>query len=157
MSRNSPLRLSSENQLAAMDWRQRATARHVDTSGCAVPRAAGRYGDGIRETRHKSKYKMHIDALCVQERIPLPMYEYQFHPTRAFRFDAAWVGFRIALELDGGIWMQGGAHALPTNILRDMEKGNLAVMSGWRLLRFTPDRLSGAVIAVRELIWRGGA
>lgn len=46
------------------------------------------------------------------------------------------------MEIEGGIWMRaygrgGGAHSRPMNILRDMEKGNLAAKLGWRVFRFT--------------------
>ena len=45
--------------------------------------------------------------------------EYQFHPTRKWRFDFAHLDRKIAVECEGGIWRQGGgAHSHPLNILR---------------------------------------
>jgi very-short-patch-repair endonuclease len=47
--------------------------------------------------------------------------------------------------------MEGGAHSLPSNIERDIEKGNAAVMDGWRVLRFTPQMVkSGAAVRLLE-------
>lgn len=56
--------------------------------------------------------------------------------SRQFRFDYAWPQKRIALEVEGGIWRKGGgAHSHPTGIIRDIEKYNLAMMQGWRVIR----------------------
>lgn len=72
--------------------------------------------------------------------------EHRFHPTRKWRFDFAYVALKIAVEQEGGIWIRGksghgGAHSLPTNILRDMEKSNAAQALGWRIFRFTPTQI----------------
>jgi very-short-patch-repair endonuclease len=79
-----------------------------------------------------------------------PEEEYPFHPTRKWRFDYAWIDRKIAVEVDGGIWIRGrsgrgGAHSLPTNILRDMEKSNEAQKLGWRIFRFTPTEIKKGV------------
>jgi very-short-patch-repair endonuclease len=67
---------------------------------------------------------------------------------RKFRFDflverhgmfamksTAWL-----IEVEGGIWQKGG-HSSGTGITRDIEKGNLAALAGWRVLRFTHDMI----------------
>lgn len=90
--------------------------------------------------------------LCALHGLPTPVSEHKFHPKRRWRFDYAWPDKLTAVEIDGGIWRKGGgAHSRPSNILRDMEKINAAVLLGWRVLRFTPDRLIDAVNAVRLL------
>lgn len=78
--------------------------------------------------------------------IPTPETEFRFHPTRQWRFDYAWPDKKIAVEKQGGIWMRGatgrgGAHSLPSNIIRDMEKNNEAVKLGWRVFLFTPQQI----------------
>lgn len=74
--------------------------------------------------------------------IETPETEFKFHPTRKFKFDFAWPDKMVAVEKEGGIWMRGGGgHSHPIWILRDMEKGNLAAMLGWRVFRFTPQQL----------------
>ncbi len=71
---------------------------------------------------------------------PNPIKEYQFLPDRKFRFDYAWPAQRIALEIEGGIWV-GGRHINPQGFSKDIEKYNLAAINNWMLLRVTSDML----------------
>lgn len=78
--------------------------------------------------------------------LPTPETEFIFHPVRKWRLDYAWIKEKIACEIEGGIWIKGasgrgGAHSLPSNIVRDMEKSNEALRLGWRIFRFTPQQL----------------
>lgn len=75
-----------------------------------------------------------------------PTPEYVFAPPRKWRFDWAFIEQKCAVEIEGGIWIKGrsgrgGAHSLPSNIVRDMEKGNMAAKLGWRVFRFQPHEL----------------
>lgn len=63
--------------------------------------------------------------------------EYRFHPTRQWRFDYAIPDLRIAIEIDGGIWING-RHNRASGYLGDMEKFNTAATLGWVVLKFTP-------------------
>ena len=69
--------------------------------------------------------------------------EYRFHPTRRWRFDYAIPEHRIAVEVEGGVFI-GGRHTRPTGFLGDVEKYNTATLYGWRLFRVTPSRLVSA-------------
>jgi hypothetical protein len=92
-------------------------------------------------------------GMCRAAGVPEPETEYRFDATRRFRFDFAWPLHRLALEIEGGIWSRSKrGHAHPLNVLRDIEKGNLAVMRGWRVLRNTPQQLSEALAAVMTLL-----
>lgn len=72
--------------------------------------------------------------------MPVPEAEYRFHDTRKWRFDWAWLGHKVAMEIDGGIYMsRGGAHRSVTGIKRDIEKFNQATCLGWRIIRRTPE------------------
>jgi len=62
---------------------------------------------------------------------------------RKFRFDAANPTLKIAIEIEGGLWLQG-RHNQPLGMIADMEKYNLAVVEGWRVLRYTPDTIRKA-------------
>lgn len=73
-----------------------------------------------------------LHAECVKE--------YRFHPTRQWRFDYALPTYRIALEVEGGVWT-GGRHTLPVGFLRDMEKYNTATLMGWKVFRCVPKEL----------------
>lgn len=72
--------------------------------------------------------------------LPEPMLEYKFHPSRRWRFDFAWPEYKIALEVEGGIFVYG-RHTRGSGFLKDMEKYNAAAMMGWRILRVQPKDL----------------
>jgi very-short-patch-repair endonuclease len=72
--------------------------------------------------------------------LPEPTTEYKFHSERKWRFDFAWPEFRVALEVEGGIWI-GGRHNRGRGFKKDMEKYNSAARLGWRVLRFEPSQL----------------
>lgn len=64
--------------------------------------------------------------------------EYQFDSVRRFRFDYAIPDHHVAIEIDGGLWLEGGGrHNRANGFINDMEKLNLAASQGWRVLRFT--------------------
>lgn len=69
--------------------------------------------------------------------------EHRFNLERKFRFDVAAPSFLAAAEIQGGIWTQG-RHSRGAGMQADMEKLNLAVTTGWRvLLLSTADVLNG--------------
>jgi|BioPla2DNA2_1021312.scaffolds.fasta_scaffold02504_21 very-short-patch-repair endonuclease len=77
--------------------------------------------------------------------------ELQFDAKRKFRFDYALPDYKLAIEIDGGIWKQGGGrHNRASGWLVDQEKMNLAVSQGWRILHFTPQQQN--TMATLELI-----
>ena len=78
--------------------------------------------------------------------LPAPKLEHPFaryaDPPRKFRFDYAWISERIALEVQGGTWIngrhsRGGA---------DHEKMNLAQVMGWDVYQCTPQELKKGTI-----------
>lgn len=72
--------------------------------------------------------------------------EFKFHPSRKWSMDYAFPKLKIAIEVEGGIWMGGkGAHSRPMNIQRDIEKQNEAVLLGWHPLRFSPVEIKSGV------------
>ena len=79
-------------------------------------------------------------SLCRAAGLPEPVPEYRFAPPRRWRFDWAWPGDRIALEVEGGIWTRG-RHTRGVGALGDMAKYNSAAIQGWCLLRVTPSQL----------------
>jgi hypothetical protein len=108
-------------------------------------------------------------AQCRAAGLPVPDKEFVFDSTRSFRFDYAWPYNRIALEIEGGIFGRGKrcptckrpppmGHSSVKGILRDIEKYNLAVCNGWRLIRATSQMVeSGAAVALAlSLFLRNG-
>lgn len=79
--------------------------------------------------------------LCAIAGLPEPVSEYRFVDTRKWRFDWAWVEARVALEVEGGVWI-GGRHTRTGGYLQDMAKYNEAQIAGWQVLRCVPDDLT---------------
>lgn len=100
------------------------------------------------------------DALAFQIKaagLPIPEREWRFHPTRRWRFDFAWPGDKLAVEVEGGIWLslkgKKGRHNTGKGIEEDMVKYNAAALLGWRVLRVSP----GHVRSGEALQWIEGA
>jgi very-short-patch-repair endonuclease len=86
--------------------------------------------------------------------LPSPAREYRFHPRRRWRFDFAWPCYKIAMEIDGGIYSRG-RHVRGNGFERDAEKRNAAVLAGWRVLHFTSRQVkSGAAVQAIKAIMR---
>lgn len=81
-----------------------------------------------------------VAAFYADEGLPGLCLEYQHIPDRKFRLDLAWPLYRVGIEVQGGIWIKG-AHSTGTGIKRDMEKRNLQVLYGWRVLEVEPQDL----------------
>lgn len=77
---------------------------------------------------------------CSAHNIPAPQKEYRFCPHRRWRLDYAWPEYKLAVEIEGGIWKYG-RHNRASGFLSDMEKYNELAIMGWSLLRFTPEQI----------------
>lgn len=69
--------------------------------------------------------------------------EFRFHPKRRWKFDYAIPNYKIAIEVEGGIWKYG-RHNRASGFLLDIEKYNEASVAGWILIRTTPENLCTA-------------
>ena len=67
---------------------------------------------------------------------PYPKRECRFHPTRKWRFDFAWERERVAVEMEGGVFV-GGGHTRGRQYTMNCQKYNAATVAGWRVLRYT--------------------
>lgn len=103
-------------------------------------------------SRIKVNPELVFQALLQRERIDAPLREYRFHATRKWRFDYAWPRWKVALEVEGGVFgftdpktglrRSGGAHSSITGIKRDIEKYNHAAAMGWLVIRCLPTTLA---------------
>lgn len=87
-----------------------------------------------------SNLTVFVYQACETLGVELPATEYRFHPERRWRLDFAWPERKIALEVEGGVWVYG-RHNHPRGFLRDMEKYNELAAMGWRLIRLTPQQV----------------
>lgn len=85
--------------------------------------------------------------------LPAPECEYRFHPKRKWRFDMAWVEQKVAVEIQGGIWIKGG-HTTGAGITRDCEKLDEGVKLGWKVFHFTKEQIESgyAVDTIKEAL-----
>lgn len=76
------------------------------------------------------------------ERSGLPLGEPQVRgiPGRQFAFDRAWPDQRVAVDVQGAIYVKGG-HSTGVGIERDTEKACLAALAGWRYLPVTEKQI----------------
>jgi very-short-patch-repair endonuclease len=79
-----------------------------------------------------------------------PVREYRFAEPRKWRFDFAFCGSKLAVEIEGGTW-NGGRHSRGSGMAADMEKYNTAVKLGWRVLRYTTEMVLEGT-AINEVI-----
>jgi very-short-patch-repair endonuclease len=64
--------------------------------------------------------------------------EYEFaKPDRKWRLDYAWPQQKVAVEIEGGVFVQG-RHSRGVGMEKDMEKYAEALVRGWKVLRVTP-------------------
>jgi hypothetical protein len=77
---------------------------------------------------------------------PLFVREHRFHPERKWRLDLYAPGYKLGIELHGGIW-KGGRHTSGAGFTADREKINAALEAGIRVLEYTTDQVrSGAAV-----------
>ena len=96
-----------------------------------------------------------LNVQCRLVSLPEPIAEHQFALPRRWRFDYAWPDLKLALEVDGGGWING-RHSRGSGIEKDAEKQNTAVALGWRVLRASPAMVKdGRALAAIERVLRG--
>lgn len=76
-----------------------------------------------------------------RDKLPEPVVEHWFHPTRRWALDVAWPSLRVGVELHGGTW-SNGRHVRGGGFMRDRQKINAALLLGWRVFEFTPDMVT---------------
>lgn len=83
-------------------------------------------------------------------KIPAPEREVLFWPGRRFRFDLGWRSMNLAVECEGGTWVNG-AHNRGKHYESDCRKYSEAALRGWTVLRFTTGMVdSGEALGMIE-------
>ena len=111
----------------------------------ADPHISQRTTKGIRASNTKA---LEFLLLCQRAGLPTPILECVFHPPRKWRFDVAFVREKLAVEIQGGIFISG-RHTRGVSFIKDMEKANSAAILGWRIIYRSPkDFLSNETVEI---------
>ena len=87
---------------------------------------------------------------------PGPVREHKFCD-RLYRFDFAWLEHLVAVECEGGTWLQtetgrSAGHAHPGRFEKDCIKYNRATADGWHVFRCTAGMLEEDPAAFVEMV-----
>lgn len=91
-----------------------------------------------RQAANQQKIRDVFTIICKTDLNVECVKEFKFHPVRKWRFDFAIPEYKIAIEIDGGVWTYG-RHNRSSGYVADMEKFNAAASLGWVVLKFTPE------------------
>ncbi len=93
-----------------------------------------------------------VESYFLECGLPKPQFELQHIPGRKFRLDIAFPN-KVGVEIQGGLWI-AGKHARGSGVKKDMEKRNLQIMNGWRVIEVEPKDLCTieTVMMIRALI-----
>jgi hypothetical protein len=127
-------------------------------TGTATKRARGSYKRRDSTAQPKTGkaapegLKSPLCGIFKAANLPVPVPEYRFDLNgRRWRFDYAWPDRLVAVEIDGGSWING-RHNRAAGFLADMDKFNAAVRQGWRVLHYTPQTMLQALTDVRGML-----
>ena len=93
-------------------------------------------GEQLRAKGMKYQPKI-VLAFFKEMRLPEPVTEFRFESTRKWRFDFAFVDYKLALEVEGGLFVLG-AHNQGARIKKTIEKENEAQVQGGTYSSATP-------------------
>lgn len=122
-----------------MDMKKLPTTRAKKPSGRKVRSVSHlvQIGSEIRRAQGNDAFSLMLS----QQLKTQVLKELQFDAKRKFRFDYAIPECRLAIEIDGGAFIEGGGrHNRAQGFIKDMEKMNLAAAQGWRVMHFTPQQ-----------------
>lgn len=113
-----------------------------------LPRPSSRSKKLRRQSVGEATLLLHCRAYHLE-----PVTEHCFHPQRKWCFDFCWQEQKLAVEVDGGTWVQG-RHNRGSSIEEDMRKINEAVLLGWRVLRFSTGQVTSgeAIDTIRKAL-----
>ena len=112
-------------------------------------------GDHVLKMAQGNQGEQALAYQCIADKLPAFEQNYIFNPSRKFELDIAWPALKVGVEIQGGIFNSAtGAHGSPIKIMRDMEKSNLLVLDGWRVLRYTPTEVKHgqAIEGIKKLL-----
>lgn len=81
-----------------------------------------------------------VRAILIGEGLPIPHIEYRFNKLRRWKFDMCWPDEMFAVEIEGGIWVNG-RHNRGKGFLGDCEKYNTAALEGYTVIRICKEHI----------------
>lgn len=122
---------------------------------CAIPlcpfmRKPGSYvcaahdrGSKPKAAKSRSKrIELPFEEQCRLAGLPIPVREYTFHPTRKWRFDHVFLDAKLAVEVEGGVFLkEGSRHSRGAGFRKDCIKYAEGLILGWRVLRVLPEHI----------------
>lgn len=128
--------------------------------------ARWRLPDGVKAPKRPAGRDKRLTAInlgetlfmqhCLDAGLPHPLTQHLFATSiknkksgigRKWRWDFCWPEIMLAVEINGGIFMNG-AHGNPMRILDNMDKLNHGALLGWHVLAFTPDQVLKSTYAI---------
>lgn len=104
----------------------------------------------LAAAQRKVRFELLFDQQCRGVGLPRAEPEWGFHPTRQWRFDRAWPAFKVAVEIDGGVFSKG-RHTRGLGYEEDCVKMAEALLLGWSVYRFSTGQIKkGVAIAFLE-------
>ena len=98
-----------------------------------------RYRPKTPSSRLEAKFALYWRGLCGPEL----QREFVFHPERKWRADFAHVESRTLIEIEGGIYVEGGGrHDRSAGFIADAEKYLEAFLAGWSVVRLTSAQIT---------------
>lgn len=97
-----------------------------------------------KKARPRTDYGPLLDLHVRSHSLPAGIPEFRFHPVRRWRFDRAWPDQRVAIEIEGGVFVQG-RHTRGPAFEADCVKYATALTLGWRVLRVTPRQVKSGL------------
>lgn len=98
----------------------------------------------LEAAARKEKYELMLIQHCRAAKLPKPTREYEFHPTRGWRFDLAFTPYKVAVEVDGGVYSQG-RHTRGSGYEEDCIKYAEAALLGWTVFRFSTGQVQKGI------------
>ena len=86
----------------------------------------------MRQSKWEAEFAFALEAVGCFDMVR----QHRFDPARKWAFDFAHVATRIAVEIDGGEFVQG-AHNRGVRMAKDYEKRNNAILQGWVVFQLT--------------------
>lgn len=148
-------------------WQSRRARRSSNASVDALARKILAEQDEAKGKPHKrklskpgqgSELERELARQIHAARLPAPVEQYRFHPSRKYRADFCWIQQRLIVEVQGGVW-SGGRHTRGRGYIEDCERMVLAQLIGWRVLYVCATHIkSGKALAwIEEALDQGQA